>query len=101
MKRVLNSYSLSRMSEISTAHDGRTELRTESATATWLNKPANPDVWYTESRGGQSQRMSATLNSCCIRDMHTFEPEEFRYRRSDSESAQAQGVFYVPGEHDV
>src|ERR1700719_2232496 len=85
---VLNSYSLSRLSEISTADMmGELSFVQISDSHMGFNKPANPDVAGTLKAAGDISHLS--------------KPEEFDTVDQILKGAKPKDVFYVPGEHDV
>src|SRR6266705_760338 len=102
---VLNSYSLSRVSEISTADMmGELSFVQISDSHMGFNKPANPDVAGTlKSALDKINALSATpefmLHTSDI--SHLSKPEEFDTVDQILKSATPKDVFYVPGEHDV
>src|SRR5207253_8483636 len=102
---VLNSYSLSRISETSTADMmGELSFVQISDSHMGFNKPANPDVAGTlraavEKINGLSKMPEFILHTGDI--SHLSKPEEFDSVDQILKSASAKDVFFVPGEHDV
>ena len=102
---VLNSYSLSRISEVSSADMmGELSFVQISDSHMGFNKPANPDVAGTlKSAVDKINGLSATrefmLHTGDI--SHLSKPEEFDTVDQILRSATPKDVFYVPGEHDV
>ena len=102
---VLNSYSLSRISEIGTADMmGELSFVQISDSHMGFNKPANPDVAATlQAAVDKINALSAPpeflLHTGDI--SHLSKPEEFDSVEQILKSASAKDVFYVPGEHDV
>jgi len=102
---VLNSYSLSRLSEIS-APDMMGELSFVQISDSHMgfNKPANPDVAGTlkaavDKINALSRAPEFMLHTGDI--SHLSKPEEFDTVDQILKSATPKDVFYVPGEHDV
>ena len=102
---VLNSYSLSRISEISTADMmGELSFVQISDSHMGFNKPANPDVAGTlkaaiDKINALSKASEFMLHTGDI--SHLSKPEEFDTVDQILKSATPKDVFYVPGEHDV
>src|SRR5216683_791876 len=102
---VLNSYSLSRISEISTADMmGELSFVQISDSHMGFNKPANPDVAGTlkaavDKINALSGAPEFMLHTGDI--SHLSKPEEFDTVDQILKSATPKDVFYVPGEHDV
>jgi 3',5'-cyclic AMP phosphodiesterase CpdA len=102
---VLNSYSLSRTSEMSTADMmGELSFVQISDSHMGFNKPANPDVAGTlkaavEKINALSSAPEFMLHTGDI--SHLSKPEEFDTVDQILKSAIPKNVFYVPGEHDV
>src|SRR6267142_881547 len=102
---VLNSYSLSRMSEISTADMmGELSFVQISDSHMGFNKPANPDVVGTlkaavDKINGLTTPPEFLLHTGDI--SHLSKPSEFDTVDQMLKGAKASQVFYVPGEHDV
>ena len=102
---VLNSYSLSRISEISTADMmGELSFVQISDSHMGFNKPANPDVAGTlkaavDKINALSGAPEFVLHTGDI--SHLSKPEEFDTVDQILKSATPKDVFYVPGEHDV
>src|SRR6202140_778337 len=102
---VLNSYSLSRISEISTADMmGELSFVQISDSHMGFNKPANPDVAGTlkaavDKIKGLTAGPEFMLHTGDI--SHLSKPEEFDTVDQILKSAKPKDVFYVPGEHDV
>jgi 3',5'-cyclic AMP phosphodiesterase CpdA len=102
---VLNSYSLSRLSELNPA-DAKGELSFVQISDSHMgfNKPANPDVAATlQAAVGKINALSTPpeflLHTGDI--SHLSKPEEFDAVDQILKSAAAKDVFFVPGEHDV
>jgi 3',5'-cyclic AMP phosphodiesterase CpdA len=102
---VLNSYSLSRLSEMNPA-DAKGELSFVQISDSHMgfNKPANPDVAATlQAAVDKINALSAPpeflLHTGDI--SHLSKPEEFDTVDQILKSASAKDVFFVPGEHDV
>src|ERR1700674_5846103 len=99
-----NSYSLSRISEISTADImGELSFVQISASHMGFNKPANPDVAGTlkaavDKINGLSAAPEFLLHTGDI--SHLSKPEEFD-TVDQILKATGKEVFFVPGEHDV
>jgi 3',5'-cyclic AMP phosphodiesterase CpdA len=102
---VLQSYSLSRLSEI-----GEKEAKGElsfvqiSDSHMGFNKPANPDVAATlkaavDKINALSSAPQFILHTGDI--SHLSKPEEFDGVEQILKSARPKDIFYVPGEHDV
>jgi 3',5'-cyclic AMP phosphodiesterase CpdA len=102
---VLNSYSLSRMSEISTADMmGELSFVQISDSHMGFSKPANTDVAGTlraavEKINALSPAPEFLLHTGDI--SHLSKPEEFDTVEQILKDAKPKDVFYVPGEHDV
>src|SRR5256884_4604944 len=102
---VLNSYSLSRISEISTSDMmGELSFVQISDSHMGFNKPANPDVAGTlkaaeDKINALSRAPEFMLHTGDI--SHLSKPEEFDTVDQILKSATSKDVFYVPGEHDV
>ena len=102
---VLNSYSLSRISEISTSDMmGELSFVQISDSHMGFNKPANPDVAGTlkaavDKINALSRAPELMLHTGDI--SHLSKPEEFDTVDQILKSATPKDVFYVPGEHDV
>jgi len=102
---VLNSYSLSRISETSTADMmGELSFVQISDSHMGFNKPANPDVAGTlkaavDKINALSGAPEFMLHTGDI--SHLSKPEEFDTVDQILKSATPKDVFYVPGEHDV
>ncbi len=102
---VLNSYSLSRISEISTADMmGELSFVQISDSHMGFNKPANTDVAGTlraavEKINGLTMAPEFLLHTGDI--SHLSKPEEFDTVDQILKDAKPKDVFYVPGEHDV
>src|SRR6266851_8818455 len=102
---VLNSYSLSRVSEVSTADMmGELSFVQISDSHMGFNKPANPDVAGTlkaavDKINGLSATPEFMLHTGDI--SHLSKPEEFDTVDQILKNAKPKDVFYVPGEHDV
>jgi len=102
---VLNSYSLSRISEVSTADMmGELSFVQISDSHMGFNKPANPDVAGTlkaavDKINALSRAPEFMLHTGDI--SHLSKPEEFDTVDQILKSATPNDVFYVPGEHDV
>ncbi|HUE54519.1 MAG TPA: metallophosphoesterase, partial [Candidatus Udaeobacter sp.] len=102
---VLNSYSLSRISEISTSDMmGELSFVQISDSHMGFNKPANTDVAGTlraavEKINALSPAPEFMLHTGDI--SHLSKPEEFDTVDQILKSATPKDVFYVPGEHDV
>src|SRR5713101_5352913 len=102
---VLNSYSLSRISEISTADMmGELSFVQISDSHMGFNKPANLDVAGTlKAAVDKINALSAApefmLHTGDI--SHLSKPEEFDTVDQILKSAKPKDIFYVPGEHDV
>ncbi|MGC1902888.1 MAG: metallophosphoesterase [Candidatus Acidiferrum sp.] len=102
---VLNSYSMSRISELSTADMvGELSFVQISDSHMGFNKPANPDVAGTlKAAVGKINALSRTpefmLHTGDI--SHLSKPEEFDTVDQILKNATPKDVFYVPGEHDV
>src|SRR6202158_121541 len=102
---VLNSYSLSRISEISTAEMmGELSFVQISDSHMGFNKPANPDVAGTlkvavDKINGLAAAPEFMLHTGDI--SHLSKPEEFDTVEQILKGAKPKDVFYVPGEHDV
>jgi 3',5'-cyclic-AMP phosphodiesterase len=102
---VLRSYSLSRISEISTADImGELSFAQISDSHMGFNKPANPDVAGTlkaavEKINGLAAAPEFLLHTGDI--SHLSKPEEFDTVEQILKDAKPKEVFYVPGEHDV
>jgi len=102
---VLNSYGLSRISEISTADmTGELSFVQISDSHMGFNKPANPDVAGTlkaavDKINGLAAAPEFMLHTGDI--SHLSKPEEFDTVDQILKSAKPKDVFYVPGEHDV
>lgn len=102
---VLNSYSLSRVSEIG-AKEAAGELSFVQISDSHMgfNKPANPDVAATlqvavSKINALSPAPEFVLHTGDI--SHLSKPEEFDNVDQILKGASPQEVFYVPGEHDV
>ena len=102
---VLNSYSLSRVSEIG-AKEAAGELSFVQISDSHMgfNKPANPDVAATlqvavAKINALSPSPEFILHTGDI--SHLSKPEEFDNVEQILKSANPKDVFYVPGEHDV
>src|SRR6266576_3167667 len=102
---VLNSYSLSRISETSTADMmGELSFVQISDSHMGFNKPANPDVAGSlkaavDKINALSRAPEFMLHTGDI--SHLSKPEEFDTVDQILKSATPKDVFYVPGEHDV
>src|ERR1700741_3752417 len=102
---VLNSYSLSRISEISTSDMmGELSFVQISDSHMGFNKPANPDVAgplkaAVDKINALSRAPEFMLHTGDI--SHLSKPEEFDTVDQILTSATPKAVFYVPGEHDV
>ena len=102
---VLNSYSLSRLSEMNTADMmGELSFVQISDSHMGFNKPANPDVAGTlkaavDKINALSSAPEFMLHTGDI--SHLSKPEEFDTVDQILKSAIPKDVFYVPGEHDV
>jgi 3',5'-cyclic AMP phosphodiesterase CpdA len=102
---VLNSHSLSRLSEISTPDMmGELSFVQISDSHMGFNKPANPDVAGTlkaavDKINALSRAPEFMLHTGDI--SHLSKPEEFDTVDQILKSATPKDVFYVPGEHDV
>jgi 3',5'-cyclic-AMP phosphodiesterase len=102
---VLNSYSLSRISEVSSADMmGELSFVQISDSHMGFNKPANPDVAGTlkaavDKINALSRAPEFMLHTGDI--SHLSKPEEFDTVGQILKSASPKDVFYVPGEHDV
>jgi len=102
---ALNSYSLSRISEISTSDMmGELSFVQISDSHMGFNKPANPDVAGTlkaavDKINALSRAPELMLHTGDI--SHLSKPEEFDTVDQILKSATPKDVFYVPGEHDV
>ena len=102
---VLNSYSLGRISEVSTADMmGELSFVQISDSHMGFNKPANPDVTGTlkaavDKINALSRAPEFMLHTGDI--SHLSKPEEFDTVDQILKSATPNDVFYVPGEHDV
>src|ERR1700758_527918 len=102
---VLNSYSLSRISETSTSDMmGELSFVQISDSHMGFNKPANPDVAGTlkaavDKINALSRAPEFMLHTGDI--SHLSKPEEFDTVDQILKSATPKDVFYVPGEHDV
>src|ERR1700741_1128654 len=102
---VLNSYSLSRISEISTSDMmGELSFVQISDSHMGFNKPANPDVAGTlkaavDKINALSRAPEFMLHTGDI--SHLSKPEEFDTVDQILKGATPKAVFYVPGEHDV
>ena len=102
---ILNSYSLSRISEVSTADMmGELSFVQISDSHMGFNKPANPDVAGTlkaamDKINALSRAPEFMLHTGDI--SHLSKPEEFDTVDQILKSATPNDVFYVPGEHDV
>src|ERR1700757_819373 len=102
---VLNSYSLSRISEASTSDMmGELSFVQISDSHMGFNKPANPDVAGTlkaavDKINALSRAPEFMLHTGDI--SHLSKPEEFDTVDQILKSAKPKDVFYVPGEHDV
>src|SRR5579862_6777698 len=102
---VLNSYSLSRPSEISAAEmAGELSFVQISDSHMGFNKPANPDVVGTlkaavDKINGLLAAPEFLLHTGDI--SHLSKPEEFDTVDQILKGASAKEAFFVPGEHDV
>src|SRR5260370_10900871 len=102
---VLNSYRLSRASEISTPDmTGELSFVQISDSHMGFNKPANPDVAGTlkaavDKISALSRAPEFMLHTGDI--SHLSKPEEFDTVDQILKSATPKDVFYVPREHDV
>src|SRR3989440_7912231 len=102
---VLNSYSLSRISETGTSDmTGELSFVQISDSHMGFNKPANPDVAGTlkaavDKINALSRAPEFMLHTGDI--SHLSKPEEFDTVDQILKSATPKDVFYVPGEHDV
>ncbi len=102
---VLKSYSLSRLSELSTTEaNGELSFVQISDSHMGFNKPANPDVAGTlkaavDKINGLTAVPEFMLHTGDI--SHLSKPEEFDTLDQILKSAKPKDVFYVPGEHDV
>src|SRR5689334_6438976 len=102
---VLNSYSLSRVSEISTADMmGELSFVQISDSHMGFNKPANPDVAGTlkaavDKINALSSAPEFMLHTGDI--SHLSKPEEFDTVDQILKGASVKEAFFVPGEHDV
>jgi 3',5'-cyclic-AMP phosphodiesterase len=102
---VLNSYSLSRLSEMNPAEaKGELSFVQISDSHMGFNKPANPDVAATlEAAVRKINALTAPpeflLHTGDI--SHLSKPEEFDTVDQILKSSSAKDVFFVPGEHDV
>ena len=102
---VLNSYSLSRLSEMSPA-DAKGELSFVQISDSHMgfSKPANPDVAATLKAAVDKINALATPPEFLLHTgdiSHLSKPEEFDSVDQILKSASAKDVFFVPGEHDV
>src|SRR5712692_262898 len=102
---VLNSYSLSRLSEMNPA-DAKGELSFVQISDSHMgfNKPANPDVAATLKAAVDKINALATPPEFLLHTgdiSHLSKPEEFDTVDQILKSASAKDVFFVPGEHDV
>src|SRR6202171_1423541 len=101
----LNSYSLSRISEISTADMmGELSFVQISDSHMVFNKPANPDGAGTlkaavDKINGLTASPEFMLHTGDI--SHLSKPEEFDTVDQILKGAAAKNIFFVPGEHDV
>src|SRR6202790_4285780 len=102
---VLNSYSLSRISEVSTSDMmGELSFVQISDSHMGFNKPANPDVAGTlkaavDKINGLRAVPEFMLHTGDI--SHLSKPEEFDTVDQILKIAKPKDVFYVPGEHDL
>jgi Icc protein len=102
---VLNSYSLSRLSEIG-PEQAAGELRFVQISDSHMgfNKPANPDVIGTFKAAVDKINALPVEPEFLLHTgdvSHLSKPEEFDAVDQILKSAKAKDVFYVPGEHDV
>jgi 3',5'-cyclic AMP phosphodiesterase CpdA len=102
---VLNSYSLSRLSEMNPA-DAKGELSFVQISDSHMgfNKPANPDVAATLQAAVAKINALSTPPEFLLHTgdiSHLSKPEEFDTVDQILKSATAKDVFFVPGEHDV
>ncbi|HMD39911.1 MAG TPA: metallophosphoesterase [Candidatus Acidoferrum sp.] len=102
---VLNSYSLSRLSEMNPA-DAKGELSFVQISDSHMgfNKPANPDVAATLQAAVAKINALSTPPEFLLHTgdiSHLSKPEEFDAVDQILKSASAKDVFFVPGEHDV
>jgi 3',5'-cyclic-AMP phosphodiesterase len=102
---VLNSYSLSRLSEIG-PEQAAGELRFVQISDSHMgfNKPANPDVIGTFKAAVDKINALPVEPEFLLHTgdvSHLSKPEEFDTVDQILKSAKAKDVFYVPGEHDV
>jgi 3',5'-cyclic AMP phosphodiesterase CpdA len=102
---VLNSYSLSRLSEMNPA-DAKGELSFVQISDSHMgfNKPANPDVAATLQAAVDKINALSTPPEFLLHTgdiSHLSKPEEFDTVDQILKSASAKDVFFVPGEHDV
>src|SRR5229473_7196069 len=102
---VLNSYSLSRLSEMNPANaKGELSFVQISDSHMGFNKPANPDVAATLKAAVDKINALATPPEFLLHTgdiSHLSKPEEFDTVDQILKSASAKDVFFVPGEHDV
>src|SRR5213082_1222467 len=102
---VLNSYSLSRISEIGTSDmTGELSFVQISDSHMGFNKPANPDVAGTlkaavDKINGLAVAPEFLLHTGDI--SHLSKPGEFDTVEQILKDAKPKDIFYVPGEHDV
>ena len=102
---VLNSYSLSRMPEMSSKEmAGELSFAQISDSHMGFNKPANPDV------AGTLKVAVDKINALTVEPefmlhtgdiSHLSKPEEFDTVDQILKLAKPKDIFYVPGEHDV
>jgi 3',5'-cyclic-AMP phosphodiesterase len=102
---VLNSYSLSRLSEMNAA-DAKGELSFVQISDSHMgfNKPANPDVAATLQAAVAKINALTTPPEFLLHTgdiSHLSKPEQFDTVDQILKSASAKDVFFVPGEHDV
>jgi len=102
---VLNSCSLSRLSEMNPA-DAKGELSFVQISDSHMgfNKPANPDVAATLQAAVAKINALSTPPEFLLHTgdiSHLSKPEEFDAVDQILKSASAKDVFFVPGEHDV
>jgi 3',5'-cyclic AMP phosphodiesterase CpdA len=102
---VLNSYSLSRLSEISTADMmGELSFVQISDSHMGFNKPANPDVAGTLKAAVDKINGLTTVPEFMLHTgdiSHLSKLEEFDTVDQILKGARPKDVFYVPGEHDI
>lgn len=102
---VLNSYSLSRLSELNPAEaKGELTFVQISDSHMGFNKAANPDVGATLQAAVDKINALATPPEFLLHTgdiSHLSKPGEFDTVDQILKSASAKDVFFVPGEHDV